>query len=132
MVANVAKTTFKTKKMKTFKDIYELPFKLQIGIRVLDSKNQFAFQFLTFDDDMNGKILDIINGGKNNIKDSMTFVHKNGYITTDKGGSLILIRGWGNLTGVGGHNMPREDAMNVQDTLAEYIVEKLNNKNNIQ
>jgi hypothetical protein len=40
----------------------------------------------------------------------------------------ILIRGWGNLTGVGSYNLDGEYAAKIQDTLAEYIVEKLKNK----
>jgi hypothetical protein len=39
---------------------------------------------------------------------------------------FILIRGWGNLTGTGSYNLDGEYAGKIQDTLAEYIVEKLN------
>jgi len=41
----------------------------------------------------------------------------------------ILIRGWGNLTGTGAHNLKEEEAANIQDTFAEYIVEQLNRRN---
>ena len=39
---------------------------------------------------------------------------------------FILIRGWGNLTGAGSYNLDGEYAGKIQDTLAEYIVQKLN------
>ena len=39
---------------------------------------------------------------------------------------FILIRGWGNLTGTGSYNLDGEYAGKIQDSLAEYIVEKLN------
>ena len=39
---------------------------------------------------------------------------------------VIDIRGWGNLTGTGGYNLSEESAMIVQDTLAEYIIQRLN------
>jgi hypothetical protein len=38
---------------------------------------------------------------------------------------LILIRGWGNLTGCGAYNLDGEYAGKIQDTLEEYIIEKL-------
>ena len=36
-----------------------------------------------------------------------------------------MIRGWGNLTGVGAYNLNGDYATKIQDTLAEYIIEKL-------
>ena len=36
------------------------------------------------------------------------------------------IRGWGNLTGAGAHNLSVEEAANIQDTFADFIVERLN------
>ena len=39
------------------------------------------------------------------------------------GHKLILIRGWGNLTGAGAHNLSVEEAANIQDTFADFIVE---------
>jgi hypothetical protein len=34
---------------------------------------------------------------------------------------IFCVRGWGNLTGIGGHNLKPEKAAKIQDTLIEYI-----------
>ena len=41
---------------------------------------------------------------------------------------FITIRGWGNLTGVGAHNLPAEQAAKIQDDFANWIIWKLLNK----
>lgn len=41
---------------------------------------------------------------------------------------LMVIRGWGNLTGPGGHNLPEEKAAKIQDAFANYVVERLRTK----
>ena len=116
--------------MKTFKDVYKLPFEKYIpeDTWVYDQNNNFCFQFEIYRDDINDKFLEVING-KRKIKDkNILFEHKEGYITTNKGKKVILIRGWGNLTSPNCLNLSPEEASNVQDTLAEYIVEKLNER----
>ena len=67
--------------------------------------------------------------GKRKIKDkNISFTHEDGYIITNSSEKIILIRGRGNLTSVNCLNLSLEDAANVQDTLAEYIVTKLNER----
>lgn len=41
---------------------------------------------------------------------------------------IILIRGWGMLTGVGGYNLSADKAAEIQDVFANYCVEMLNKK----
>ena len=116
--------------MKTFKDVYKLPFEKHIpeDTWVYDQKNNFCFQFETYRDKVNDKFLEVING-KRKIKDkNISFTHEDGYIITNSSEKIILIRGRGNLTSVNCLNLSLEDAANVQDTLAEYIVTKLNER----
>lgn len=110
--------------MKTYKDIYHFPLRnSEIGW-VRDAKNQFVFQFEFDEPLLQNNIVAIING-KEKPKSQRKFIHKDGIIE-EMGKEYILIRGWGNLTGTGGHNLSEEEAANVQDTFAEFIVEQLN------
>lgn len=120
--------------MKNWKDIYHPPFYLaKYGSWVYDSAGNFVFQFEPmFDKQANyaegykgleKKLLNCING--ENTERTNKAVHKEGEIFIGDV-HLITIRGWGNLTGYGGHRLSEKEAANVQDTFAEYIVEKLN------
>lgn len=118
--------------MKTFRDIYKLPLRKSHGTWVYDDAHNFVFQFEpkyskgNYADgwiDFEKKVLNKINGGKENFE--RKFVHKDGEIIYNDY-HVITIRGWGNLTGVGGHNLPPEEAANIQDTFADFIIEQLN------
>ena len=111
--------------MKTYKDVYKLPLEENHGW-IYDQKNNFVFQFLIDDEKTEQKILDVING-KENLKNlDLVFKHEKGQIIDKSGLAIILIRGWGNLTGTGAMNLSVEEAANIQDTFADFIVERLN------
>lgn len=118
--------------MKTFKDVYSFPLKftdIEFLDRVVDQDNNFVFQFTTFDEENNQKILDVINGKYNFKNPKLHFNHSNGYIRESSyGTTYILIRGWGNLTGTGAMRLSHEEAANIQDTFAGYIVNRLNER----
>lgn len=40
---------------------------------------------------------------------------------------FIMIRGWGNLTGIGGYNFDMEKASKIQDDFRDWIIYKLTN-----
>lgn len=114
--------------MKTYKDVYSFPLHLDKSIGwVRDAKSQFVFQFEDYVDNnisLQNNIVDIINGNSKPLTQH-SFIHKDGIIS-ENGNEFILIRGWGNLTGIGGHNLHPKEAINIQDTFAEFIVEQLN------
>lgn len=124
--------------MKTFKDLYKFPFRDSFideehnwrSQRIFDSENNFLFQFIDVKQDKQQLILDIINGENKELSNKkLSFRHEDGYIFASDGQKetkIIIIRGWGNLTGIGAHNLKPEVAADIQDTLAEYIVEQLN------
>lgn len=114
----------------SFTDLYQLPFhQAKYGTWVYDALSHFIFQFQISNEKTRKEAVDILNG--NLIpKQQNKFVHKDGMIYLDRDGELhefILIRGWGGLTGIGGYNLSGEYASKIQDTLAEFIIEKLNN-----
>jgi len=110
----------------SFRDLYVEPFVDSLRIGRVNSGDNFVFQFLSDNDETNEKCLKILNGeiteyNRHNVK------HLNGEIFINEV-PFILIRGWGNLTGTGSFNLDVKYASKIQDSLAEYIVEKLNFK----
>lgn len=123
--------------MKTYKDIYMFPLKCTgYSDRVYDLKGNFVFQFEPqfvegdFDPkyiELRDKIMTVLNSNER-VDTGDKFYHESGQICkTGTRIPLITIRGWGNLTGIGANNLSHEEAANIQDTFAEFIVEKLNN-----
>jgi hypothetical protein len=111
----------------SFKDLYTFPFKNFGYSQVYDNNDNFIFQFEIDNKGTRQKCLDIINGDLIPTKEN-SFVHDGGVIYLVKEDDripLILIRGWGNLTGTGAYNLDEKYACEIQDTLAEYIVDKL-------
>ena len=111
----------------SFRDLYQFPFhQAKYGSWVYDANSNFIFQF-EFRGDAREQIIDILNGDSLPkikrelvLKDGTIFINLEDELTP-----LIMIRGFGNLTGVGAYNLNVEYACKIQDTLAEYIVEKL-------
>lgn len=132
--------------MKTYKDIYKFPLrKAKYGSWVYDAESNFVFQFeAKFEkgdyqkgwQEFEQKIIDCLNDVKPlELKEKSNFSLSEGNIFITQNGiksHIITIRGWGNLTGIGAHNLSGEEAANIQDTFAEFIVNKLNNKEKIK
>lgn len=112
--------------MKDFQQIYKFPFTLKfpdIGW-VYDADDNFVFQFEIYDVKLMEEFLWLINNEKVTAVPKVKFVFENGYIKTEDGQNIILIRGWGNLTSIKG--LLPEEAASVQDSLGKYILKKLN------
>lgn len=110
--------------MKSYKDIYEFPLSVCQAGWIRDYKRQFVAQFEFDDTLLQHNVIAILNGIANPTKPH-SFVHNSGMISEGKN-NYILIRGWGNLTGTGAHHLPEDEAANIQDTFAEFIVNRLN------
>lgn len=129
--------------MKSYQNIYQFPLrKSKYTSWVFDAKGNFVFQFepkftkegefLEGWKDFEDKILNCLNGEYNMNYDGV-FTLKDGDIFSQKTGNdkvihIITIRGWGNLTGIGAHHLSAEEATNIQDTFAQFIINKLNIK----
>lgn len=117
--------------MKIWQEVFSPPFSQMKGISwVLDSKDTFVFQFITTDEDYQAVCLEIINGSSTK-KIQTPLEYKGGYIQDLEGRKLLLIRSWGHLTGVGGLNLPAEEARAIQDSFAEWLLERLNGNGNV-
>lgn len=117
--------------MKTYKDVYQLPLEDNHGW-IYDQKGNFVFQFIIDDEKIEQKILNVINGKENFKNPNIVFKHEQGKIVDNSGSPIILIRGWGNLTGIGAMNLSAEEASNIQDTFANFIVKRLNYRDDVE
>lgn len=128
--------------MEKFKNYFKFPLKMwdDFYIKVFTDDDKMAFDWLVnIPDNIKFKILDIINGNESvSFKVPKVFRHEAGIIYckflggSDEGKEIkfLRIRGWGMLTGTGGYHLDDNEAADIQDTFAEYIVEKLNGNNN--
>lgn len=114
--------------MRLFEKYFPLPFRLDDwGMYVWAGPDcQMVLQFDDeYEDDnhmeFKKKIIAAINGDET-IKLMGHITHNHGEISID-GKYLMCIRGWGMLTGV--LKLSDEEAVTIQDDLANYIVEKL-------
>lgn len=124
-------------------NFYTRPFRqAKYGSWVYDAKGNFIFQFdeeNEFDDKGNytfgikefrQRVIQSLNCLNHEFIDNCEFtINSNSEIEILKDGKLfITIRGWGNLTGIGGFNFPAEKASKIQDDLRDWIIYKLNKK----
>lgn len=107
----------------SFTDIYTMPFVDLMEMGRIYSGDNFTFQFLAGKEEDKQKCLQILNGEITEYN-RQNITHQNGEISID-GHPFILVRGFGNLCGVGAYNLSVEYASKIQDSLEEYIVEKL-------
>lgn len=116
--------------------IYKLPLRQDSsGIEVYDANGSFVFQFgsgistAKLSAESKRKIIETLNGSEEHTFKSEVF-SDSGYIITNNWDTqvIITIRGWGNLTGTGGYNLPAAVAASVQDTFTEWIIETLNKR----
>jgi hypothetical protein len=112
----------------TFRDLYKFPFRMcEHSSWVFDANNNFIFQFQINNLKARLRIMDVLNDivtdhNRREVK------NEDGMISAkfeDEWAEIILIRGWGNLTGVGAYNLSSGHAERIQDTLMEYIMETL-------
>jgi len=123
-----------------FKEAFQFPLKAYHG-KVFSNDNRMAFdfahQFLCHDEpfvklsiESQERIVELINGIGSKPKTVLDLSYENGsiYVTIDSVKKVMLVmRGWGYLTGIGGLRLDVEAAVKIQDEFAEYIITKLKN-----
>ena len=104
--------------------VYVRPFKNDENceIYVRDANNHTVFNKCERNEELFTKILNKLNGSSN---EKIPVSHSGGYILMNDR-RILLIRGWGRLTGLGGFNLDSDEACEVQDDFANWIVETLN------
>ena len=108
-----------------FKEVYKLPFKVVIDGMCAKSSNGVK-TFTAFDPASQGelkRIIDVLNGDSNYRYDKKSIKVEKDIIYIGK--NIILVRGWGNLTGSGGLGMNSNDAAKLQDDFIKWIVDTI-------
>ena len=129
-----------------FKKGYPFPLKIHnnFSVKVFTSTNSMAFDFplrmlypngYTITDKVKVFILSVLNGegdiSRMGEELKLRYQPDNSTIYVNIEGEereFIIVRGWGNLTGAGGLNLPEKEAAEIQDAFGNYIVESLTKK----
>ena len=116
----------------TFKEVYKLPLKGDeyCDIITWTADKQRAFDWcVDISLEKQQELIDVINGTKQPqfkykfYRDGIKIYSENPIF---KGEPILIIRGWGYLTGIGGLYLPQKGAIRIQDEFGDYIVEQLN------
>ena len=108
---------------------YTRPFYMtEYGRQVYDAKNNFVFEFEKgVSKELQKEIIFSLNSLDNEPIESinLTFFEDRILNTNNENKSIICIRGWGNLTGIGGYNFDEKKALKIQDDFRDWIIYKL-------
>ena len=119
--------------MESFAKYYEMPLRVDdyCPSYIWTKDNEMAFNYLDerrlykYEDTSEIiAIVNAINGYGPGTFNARVSPKQNDVIQID-GEDKLLIRGWGNLTAPGCHNLSNEEAIKVQDDFAKWIVEQL-------
>lgn len=107
-----------------FDEIYKPPFHDFFGIGANTREGVHCFDWkVRIDPQSKQRIIDILNGDINQpLEHDVRYDRGTVYINETP---VMLIRGWGYLTGCGALNLPSEEAAKIQDDFGEWIVNKL-------
>ena len=107
------------KQITKWEQVYQLPIKYD-GILYCWAKN--GTMALMFDDIVNendrNKIVNAINGNGDKKIENLSFKGCDFFINDNY---VFCVRGWGNLTGVGGLNLTQEKALKIQDGFINHV-----------
>lgn len=108
-----------------WQEAFTPPFSLSDNY-IFDSKNRVCLNTYLDSPEQRVKLLNKLNGNFDKKPNGIFSLSddKQRVLFEDK--PVLLIRGWGRLTGVGGLNLSDEDAISLQDQFAEWIVKTLN------
>lgn len=116
-----------------FRNYYKLPLKVDeyCPFYIMTSDNEMALNYLNetnIELNETSEIYDIvgvINGYINdNFESNISNVGDD--IIDINGVPTLMIRGWGNLISSGGHNLTYEEAIEVQNSFRDWIINRLN------
>ena len=116
-----------------FNDVWELPFNgdpAELAVYVWDSNNNVCFNFLGGGYELYTRIIALLNGEE--AKPFKMVESKSDYISVSEIENdpttllpVLMVRGWGYLTGCGALHLPAEEAKRIQMELVDHAVKKL-------
>lgn len=115
-----------------WQDVYKLPLKVdeECPIITWTADKRRAFDWcVDVSSEKQQELIDMINGTKQHqfkykfYREDIEIYSENPVF---KGEPILIIRGWGYLTGPGGLHLSSKEAIKIQDEFGDYIVEQLN------
>ena len=115
-----------------FKEVYKFPLQVDefCDIITWTADKHRAFDWcVNISYDKKQELIDMINGTKQHqfkykfYREGIEIYSENPVFNEEP---VLLIRGWGYLTGPGGLHLPQEEAIRIQDEFGDYIIEQLN------
>lgn len=113
----------KSRKAPDFKEIYTPPFENHWDSYFFSSNGVMSFTLLTHDKELLSRIEKCLNS-ETPVKVSDNVENDEIIINID-GKGVLLTRGWGELTGAGALNLPKDIASKIQDDFIDWTVRKL-------
>ncbi len=116
----------------TFKEVYKFPLKVDEYCPIItwtDNKQRAFDWCVDVSPEKQQELIDMINGTKQRqfkykfYREGIKIYSENPIF---KGKPILLIRGWGYLTSIGGLHLDVNTAAQIQDEFGDYIVEQLN------
>ena len=115
-----------------WRDCYKLPLKVDDYCPIITwtADKQRAFDWcVDVSYEKQQELVDIINGTKQHQFKHKFYregieIYSDNPVFNEK--SILHIRGWSHLTGIGGLHLSEEEAIRIQDEFGDYIVEQLN------
>jgi len=106
---------------------YTRPFKMyEYGRQVYDAKDNFVFEFEKgVSKELQQEVIFSLNALDNEPINELKLSFLDAIEILNDGQKFICIRGWGNLTGIGGYHFSEEKAIKIQDDFKNWIVCKL-------
>jgi hypothetical protein len=106
---------------------YTRPFKMyEYGRQVYDAKDNFVFEFeKDVNKDLQQEVIFSLNALDDEPIENLKLSFLDGIEILNDGQKFICIRGWGNLTGIGGYHYKEEKAIKIQDDFRDWIIYKL-------
>lgn len=115
-----------------WQEYYKLPLEVDeyCDIITWTADGQRAFDWLIGCDlEKKQELIKIINGEASDKKFKHRFYREGIHIFNEASITeypILRVRGWGRLTGVGGHHLDRDAAIQIQNAFGDFIVEQLN------
>lgn len=111
------------KKLTNALEIYKLPFHVS-GPYIFSSNGVMALTSVNDDCEFMERVCCELNEEYLGLARWENVESKGQYILAD-GKPILIIRGWGHLTGCGALNLPSEEAAKIQDDFRDWIISKL-------
>lgn len=112
--------------MRKFEKAFKLPFVTDEIMYIFDSDNNMVLQTIKHLDKENMiGLCNQLNGNRDATYKNDWQYDKRRQVVTQNGRDMYDIRGWGYLTGTGALNLPDDEAIEIQDDLGLFIVERM-------